>query len=113
VATTDTPTVPVHERVRLTDLGQGFYRIEAFYGFMQKPNVPQVMKIAAQAGLVTDPLNTTFYLGKETLLTTGTTKMSRWRKALFAFLSRNAGNPTSYFGIPANRVVELGTQIEL
>ncbi|MBP7764462.1 MAG: KUP/HAK/KT family potassium transporter [Deltaproteobacteria bacterium] len=113
VATTDTPTVPVHERVRLTDLGQGFYRIEAFYGFMQKPNVPQVMKIAAQAGLVTDPLNTTFYLGKETLLTTGTAKMSRCRKALFAFLSRNAGNPTSYFGIPANRVVELGTQIEL
>jgi len=109
----DTPIVPAGERIKLTDLGQGFYRVEAFYGFMQKPNVPQIMKIAAQYGLVTDPMTTTFYLGRETLLTGGTSKMMRWRKAFFVFMSRNAGNPTSYFGIPANRVVELGTQIEL
>ncbi len=109
----DTPTVPVDERIKLTTLGQGFYRVEAFYGFMQKPNVPQIMKIVAQDGLVTDPMTTTFYLGRETLLTGGSSKMMRWRKAIFAFMSRNAGNPTSYFGIPANRVVELGTQIEL
>jgi len=108
----DTPTVPVDERIKLTVLGQGFYRVEAFYGFMQKPNVPQIMKIVAQDGLVTDPMTTTFYLGRETLLTGGSSKMTRWRKAIFAFMSRNAGNPTSYFGIPANRVVELGTQIE-
>ena len=109
----DTPIVPAGERIKLTDLGQGFYRVEAFYGFMQKPNVPQIMKIVAQYGLVTDPMTTTFYLGRETLLTGGKSKMMRWRKAFFAFMSRNAGNPTSYFGIPANRVVELGTQIEL
>jgi KUP system potassium uptake protein len=113
IKTTDTPTVLAGERIRLTDLGQGFYRIEAFYGFMQKPNVPQIMKILAQYGLVTDPMTTTFFMGKETLLTSGKSKMMRWRKALFAFMSRNAGNPTLYFGIPANRVVELGTQIEL
>jgi len=71
------------------------------------------MKILAQYGLVTDPMTTTFFLGKETLLTGGKSKMMKWRKSLFAFMSRNAGNPTSYFGIPANRVVELGTQIEL
>lgn len=109
----DIPMVPADERIKLADLGQGFYRIEAFYGFMQKPNVPQIMKIVAQYGLVTDPMTTTFYLGRETLLTGGSSKMMRWRKAIFAFMSRNAGNPTSYFGIPANRVVELGTQIEL
>ncbi len=109
----DTSTVPAGERIKLTDLGQGFYRLEAFYGFMQKPNVPQIMKIVAQHGLVTDPMTTTYYMGRETLLTSGSSKMMRWRKALFAFMSRNAGNPTSYFGIPANRVVELGTQIEL
>jgi len=109
----DTPTVPLSERIKLTDLGQGFYRIEAFFGFMQKPNVPQIMKMVAQYGLVTDPMTTTFYMGRETLLTSGQSKMMNWRKALFAFMSRNAGNPTSYFGIPANRVVELGTQIEL
>lgn len=113
IVNTDTPLVPAGQRVRLVDLGQGFYRIEAFFGFMQKPNVPQIMKIAAQYGLVTDPMTTTFFLGRETLLTGGQSKMMRWRKTLFAFMSRNAGNPTSYFGIPANRVVELGTQIEL
>ncbi|RPH86045.1 MAG: potassium transporter Kup, partial [Deltaproteobacteria bacterium] len=109
----DSPTVPDDEQIQLNDLGQGFYRVEAFYGFMQKPNVPQIMKIVANYGLVTDPMTTTFYLGRETLLTGGKSKMMRWRKAIFAFMSRNAGNPTSYFGIPANRVVELGTQIEL
>ena len=113
IITTDTPTVPAGERIKLTDLGQGFYRVEAFYGFMQKPDVPQIMKIVAQYGLVTNPMATTFYLGKETLLTGGKSKMMRWRKSFFAFMSRNAGNPTVYFGIPANRVVELGTQIEL
>jgi KUP system potassium uptake protein len=113
IITTDTPTVPAGERIKLTDLGQGFYRVEAFYGFMQKPDVPQIMKIVAQHGLVTNPMATTFYLGKETLLTGGKSKMMRWRKSFFAFMSRNAGNPTVYFGIPANRVVELGTQIEL
>ncbi len=109
----DAPIVPVSERIKIQDLGQGFYRVEAFYGFMQKPNVPQIMKIAAQYGLITDPMKTTFYLGRETLLTSGKSKMMRWRKSLFALMSRNAGNPTSYFGIPANRVVELGAQVEL
>jgi len=109
----DAPIVPVGERIKIQDLGQGFYRVEAFYGFMQKPNVPQIMKIAAQYGLITDPMTTTFYLGRETLLTSGKSKMMRWRKSLFALMSRNAGNPTSYFGIPANRVVELGAQVEL
>ncbi len=109
----DSPTVPDDKQIQLNDLGQGFYRVEAFYGFMQKPNVPEVMKMVANYGLVTDPMTTTFYMGRETLLTGGKSKMMRWRKAIFAFMSRNAGNPTSYFGIPANRVVELGTQIEL
>lgn len=113
IITKDTSKVLAGERIKLTDMGQGFYRVEAFFGFMQKPNVPQIMKILAQYGLVTDPMTTTFFLGKETLLTGGKSKMKKWRKALFALMSRNAGNPTSYFGIPANRVVELGTQIEL
>jgi len=109
----DAPIVPAGERIKIQDLGQGFYRVEAFYGFMQKPNVPQIMKIVAQYGLITDPMTTTFYLGRETLLTSGKSKMMKWRKLLFALMSRNAGNPTSYFGIPANRVVELGAQVEL
>ncbi|MEN6375619.1 MAG: potassium transporter Kup [Smithella sp.] len=113
ITSTDTPFVHPEEQIKLENLGQGFYRVEAFFGFMQKPNVPQVMNMLALHGLVTDPMTTTFYLGRETLLTEGKSKMMRWRKEAFAFMSKNAGNPTAYFGIPANRVVELGTQIEL
>ena len=60
-----------------------------------------------------DTFSTSFYLGRETLLSTGTAKMASWRKGLFAFLSRNSWNVTTYFGIPPNRVVELGSQVEL
>jgi KUP system potassium uptake protein len=109
----EAPVVPYDERIRMEDLGQGFYRIIARYGFMQNPDVPELMRMASHRGLVTEPMTTTYFMGRETLLTGGGSKMMRWRKALFAFMSRNAGNPTVYFGIPPNRVVELGTQIEL
>ncbi len=99
--------------VKVKDLGQGFYRILAYNGYMQKPNVPQIMKMASNFGLPTDEGETTYYLGRETVFTTGDAKMTRWRKTLFAFMSRNAGTPAAYFGLPANRVVELGTQIQL
>ena len=113
IRSTDSPNVPAEERIKIDDLGQGFYRLIASYGYMQTPNVPQIMADASHYGLATEIMTTTFYLGKETLLTGGKSKMMRWRKAIFAFMSRNAGNPTVFFGIPANRVVELGTQIEL
>ena len=67
----------------------------------------------ARAGLQIKHDDTSFFLGRETLLTTGRSGISRWRKALFAFLSRNAQPATAFFGIPPNRVVEMGTQIEL
>lgn len=113
IRSTDAPNVPPEERIKLDDLGQGFYRLVATYGFMQTPNVPKIMQDVSCHGLVTEPMTTTFFLGRETLLTGGRSKMMNWRKAIFAFMSRNAGNPTAYFGIPANRVVELGAQIEL
>jgi len=107
------PMISARERVTVEDLGQGFYRIEAVDGFMQTPDVPEILKIAASQGLVTDPMTTTFYLGRELLLTTGKAKMLRWRKSLFALMSRNAGTPAAYFNLPVNRVVELGAQVEI
>ncbi len=109
----DAPIIPSDERIDMKDLGQGFFRIIAHYGFMQRPDVPELMKMASHRGLVSEPMTTTYFMGRETLLTGGRSRMMKWRKALFAFMSRNAGNPTVYFGIPPNRVVELGTQIEL
>ena len=113
IRTTDAPKVPPSEWIKLDELEQGFYRVVASYGYMQTPNVPQIMQYVVRYGLVTEPMTTTFFLGRETLLTGGRSKMMNWRKAIFAFMSRNAGNPTAYFGIPANRVVELGAQIKL
>ncbi len=108
-----TPQVPTQERVEITDLGQGFHRIVAHYGFMESPNVPEILDLVTQKGLALDIYGTSFFLGRETLLTTGDSPMPTWRKQLFAFMSRNSWNATSFFGIPPGRVVELGNQVEL
>lgn len=113
VRTVDTPTVPMEERLKIEDLGQGFYRFMAMYGFMEKPDVPEVLKLGRRFGIEMDPATTTFFLGRETLLTSGDSRMMRWRKSLFAFMSRNAQTATVFFGIPVDRVIEIGVQIEL
>ena len=101
------------DRLRIERLPAAFYRLVAWYGYMETPNVPKILKLAACFGIPLEPTKTTFYLGRETLIINGTSSMLQWRKALFAYMSRNAANPASYFGIPPNRVVELGTQIRL
>jgi KUP system potassium uptake protein len=110
-------TIPeVHRRDRLAvkSLGNGFFQVTAHYGFMQTPNVPQIMDEAAKFfGVPYVPGKTSYFLGRETLLTEGDSKMFRWRKTLFSFISRNARSATQYFGIPPDRVVELGMQINL
>jgi KUP system potassium uptake protein len=102
------------DRVRVEDLGAGFRRVTLSFGFMQSPNVPAALRLASDRGLLDIDLDrTSYYIGRETLLTTGLAKMMRWRKALFAFTSRNARPATAYFGLPPARVVELGMQIDL
>lgn len=113
IRSVDVPTVPRAERVKFQELGQGFYRVLAFYGFMETPKVPDIMKRVSYLGLPTELASTTFFLGRETLLTTGDSKMSHWRKSLFTFMSRNAQTPMTYFGLPPDRVVEIGVQVEL
>ncbi len=107
------PQVEASKRIELNDLGSGFYQLIARSGFMENTNVTEILAAAAAQGLHARPDQTSFYLGRESLLTTGPARMARWRKALFSFMSRNARPATGFFGIPPNRVVELGTQIEL
>ena len=107
------PEVPIERRVEVLDKGQGVFQVVARYGFMQTPNVPSLMETCKRHGIRYEVMSTSYYLGRETLLTTGKAKMSRWRKALFAFISRNARPATAYFGLPPNRVVELGMQVDL
>jgi KUP system potassium uptake protein len=113
ISTEGVPIVGGKDRVEVESLGQGFHRVTAHYGFMQSPNVMKLLRRAQLAGLPIDPATASFFLGRETLLTTGQSPMARWRKKLFAFLARNARTATAYFGLPPNRVVELGTQVEL
>ncbi|MCC6527164.1 MAG: potassium transporter Kup [Polyangiaceae bacterium] len=106
------PEVPADRRLKVEKLGHGFYRVTVLYGFMQSPNIPHDLSLCAERGLVADPARTSYFLGRETLLPTGRAKMWRWRKWLFAYVSRNALPATAYFGLPPNRVVELGIQID-
>lgn len=113
VVTDRVPEVDKKNRVSVKEMGQGFFQVVAHYGFMQTPNVPDILRACRDAGLVTNQSDTSYFLGRETLLTTGKSGMWKWRKTLFAYLSRNAKSATSFFGIPPNRVVEMGAQIEL
>ncbi|MBA4357607.1 MAG: potassium transporter Kup, partial [Desulfovibrio sp.] len=113
ITSSETPFVAQASRLEVSSLGHGFFRIIARYGFMQTPSVPEILRLARTHGLDVKLESTTFYLGRETLLTGGHTKMAGWRKAMFAFMSRNAWNATTFFGIPPGRVVELGSQVEL
>lgn len=107
------PEIPAAERTSVEVLSQGFFRVTARYGFMQTPNIPHVLATCKQMGLDADLNDTSYYLGRETLLTSGEARMMKWRKTLFAFISRNARPATAYFSLPPGRVVELGMQIDL
>ena len=108
----EVPEIPDAERITIERLTQGFYRITARYGFMETTDVPAILARAREAGIDSKPLDTTYYLGREQLIPTGTTPLWSWRKKLFVFMSRNSRSATAFYGIPPNRVVELGAQIE-
>jgi KUP system potassium uptake protein len=114
VVTEPVPWVATARALDVQPLGHGMLRVTARVGFMQSPDVPALIARCAAAGHVTAaPMTTTYYLGRQTLLTSGKTRMARWRKLLFSFLARNSRAPTAFFNLPPNRVVELGLQIEL
>jgi KUP system potassium uptake protein len=116
--TEEIPNVPDAERVTTKELGSGFHQVVARYGFMETPDVPVLLesiprRAIAGPKLEFKPMETTFFLGRETLLPTGPSRMATWRKRLFIVMSRNAQTASSFFGLPPNRVVELGAQIQL
>jgi KUP system potassium uptake protein len=114
VATEHRPEVPIEERIRrVDDLGHGIYRVLGAYVFMQTPNVPELLALCENSGLVTNKSDTSYYLGRETLILSSVRGMARWRKALFSYMSRNERPANAFFQIPPNRVVELGAQIEV
>jgi len=113
VVTEEIPYVGRAQRLEVEQLGNGFFRTIAHYGFMEAPNIHHILARAKEEGLSLDPSSTSFFLGRETLLATRQPGMARWRKYLFALMSRNAQQATQFYRIPPNRVVELGAQVEL
>jgi KUP system potassium uptake protein len=114
VITKDVPHVQETERINATELGNGFYWLILYYGFSETPDIPAALAKAQVPGLNFDPMETTFFLGRETLLASRKKgHLPNWPKGVFAFLSRNACDASKFFCIPPNRVIEIGVQIEL
>jgi KUP system potassium uptake protein len=109
----DIPYVPVRRRIHVEKLRNGFWRVILCYGFMQAPNVPRDLALAKQHGLALKLDRVSYFLGREQLLATQRPGMPLWRERLFALMSRNSRPATDFFRLPPDRVVELGSQVEL
>lgn len=113
IVTEHEPEVASDEHVRVTDLSENFVKVIARYGYMQTPDITEILTLCEGAGLRLGGEELSFYLGRETLLCTGASGMQGWRKRLFVLLSRNARSATDFFGIPPDRVIEIGSQIQI
>ena len=113
VVTEEVPHVPAAERVEIKPLHSGFWRVLGRYGFMEDPHVPELLEGCRALGLEFNMETTTFFLSRETIIPTRSPGMAIWRERLFAILARNAQPATAFFRLPANRVVELGMQVEV
>ncbi len=113
IVTESAPHVRPERRVQVEPLDQGLYRITARYGFMQHPNMSRILTQCEKQGAPFPRESTTFFLGRETLEIGPSRAMARWRKILFVWMSRNAHDASRHFGIPPDRVVEIGVQLEI
>ncbi|MEQ1877312.1 MAG: potassium transporter Kup [Bdellovibrionia bacterium] len=113
ISTEEIPHVPPEDRVEIQKLESGFFRISAFYGFMDRPDVQEVLDACSMEGFSVEISTVTFFLGRETLIPTKRPGMAIWREYLFTFMSRNAERAISYYNIPPDQVVEIGIQVEL
>ena len=113
VFTEDVPYVHDTDRLEVDDLGNHFYRVVVHYGFKEAPNVPAALGQCAVCGHDLNILETSFFLSRETLIPSGMPEMALWRERLFVWMARNAQSAMSFFRVPSNRVIELGTQVEL
>ncbi|WP_176507795.1 MULTISPECIES: potassium transporter Kup [Pseudomonas] len=113
VVSEDRPRVPEHERFEVEAYGDGFFRVLLHFGFMDEPDVPAALKLCHLDELDFSPMRTTYFLSRETVIASRLEGMSRWRGNLFAFLLKNANGNLRFFNLPLNRVIELGTQVEI
>jgi len=113
VAIADFPYVDRSHRIEMSDLGQGFFRLVLHYGFMEDPDVPAALREVENCGAQFKMMDTSFFLARQTLLPSERPGMAIWREKLFAWMLRNAESAMEFFKLPTNRVVELGSQVEI
>ena len=109
----EVPWVGLDDRIEVQALGHGFWRVMLYFGFMNTPDVPKALTLAASQGLTIPPFETTYFLSRETVVPTPGSGMAGWREKIFAAMSRNAGSVVDYFRLPGNAVVELGTRVQI
>ena len=114
VDTLPIPYAPADKRLQIESIGDEFYRVYVRFGFMETPDVPlALMRSCDQGGIHFDPMDTTFFASRETIVASANRGMPIWRDKLFALMHRNAAPATGFFRIPGNRLVELGAQVEI
>jgi KUP system potassium uptake protein len=109
----DMPRVPQARRFEVQRYGEGFFRVILHYGFMDEPDVPGALALCDVPDLDFSPMRTTYFLSRETVIASKLVGMARWREQLFAFMLKNANGNLRFFKLPVNRVIELGTQVEM
>jgi KUP system potassium uptake protein len=110
----DVPWVRFEDRVACERLGHECWRVNVRYGFMNQPDIGLALELCGAQGLQLDPMDVSYFLSREKIVPAERGEgMALWRDRLFAFLARNAGSVTDFFNIPTNRVVELGTRVEI
>ena len=113
VAIQDVPYVDEAERFAIKDLGEGFYKIVLRFGFLEETNVPAALANVTMCGAPFEMMKTSFFLSRQTLIASSKPGMALWREKLFAWMLRNAASAMEFFRLPTNRVVELGSQVEI
>jgi KUP system potassium uptake protein len=113
VVVEDKPYVTKGNRFLIKDLGKNFYRVKLFYGFMQTPDIPLALELCGAQRLPFDMMATSFFISRALIVPSPKPGMVKWRESLFLALSKNAMNAADFFKIPANRVIEMGTRIEI
>ncbi len=109
----DKPYVTQGNRLLINEMGKGFYRVRIFYGFMDRPDLPEALNACAALGLPFDMMSTSFFISRAMIVSSAHPGMVKWRERLFLALSKNAMNAADFFKIPTNRVIEMGTRIEI
>jgi KUP system potassium uptake protein len=109
----DEPYVDAASRIRITGLGHGCHQVDVRFGFKDEPDIPGILDRCAAHGLAFDMMQTSFFVARQTVISTPGGGMAPWREHLFVAMQRNARDAADYYRIPTNRVIELGTQVEI